>query len=507
MKLLVKENFDNVYVAREHQLGLIENIIADFPTQKNMIVHAGVGSGKSLLLRTFQRKYSGLIITPENVLVNQYADTYAPDLNYFIGKGNYHCEKLKTMACHVSQKIAPCHYAKSGGCKYNNSVARFERGDATVTNLMMAWIYRDEIAKLHNNRYIDEFHRTIGIIRSITNNIWKFKRKDFAVLKKAKLHTEDLFSDVHFTEFLKCYLDEKDLTEDERFRFNALYYIMKNTPQEMVREIKGTTLKHYSVRLNRGVFSNILGKKNIVCSGTLLPHDIAEIFGDSSNYKEYRVPNVIPPENKPIVFWAQQQSHAFGKLNITKLCEQILQIVHMSDKNVLCHITYGMGDELLPLIKRNINRKWKVFAFEDNELKKQTVDEFKESAARGGNNLLIGGGLSEGIDLKGDLARINIITKIMFPNMNDEFVKKRMALADGQVWYTLETLKVLLQQIGRTTRGPDDKSVVVILDPAGPKLIDDCNKLGVLTKDFLDSRRYYEKSDKSGLIKEILLEM
>jgi Rad3-related DNA helicase len=504
MQHLKKEAFDNVYSPREHQLGAIDFVNNNFSTEKNLIIHAQVGAGKSSLLRSFQRKYGGVIITPENVLVNQYVDTYAPDLNHFIGKSNYKCEKIKTMPCHVSQKIAPCHYAKIGACKYNNACGRFENGDATVTNLMMAWIYREEITKLHPNRYIDEFHRTIGIVRSITNNTWKFKRKDFAVLKKTKLRMDDLFSDVHFTTFLRAYLEETDLTEDERFRLNALYFIMKEKPQEFVRTIKDTTMKHYNVKLNPHIFSNILGKRNVVCSGTLLPHDIAEIFGDAANYKEYRVPNVIPAENKPIVFWPQQESHAFGKLNTAKLCEQILQAINISGKNAICHITYGMGDELIPLLKKNIGRKWKLFTFEDNDLKKQTVDEFKLSAANSDHNLLIGGGLSEGLDLKGDLARLNIITKIMFPNMGDEFVKKRMALSDGQVWYTLETLKVLLQQIGRTTRGPDDWSVTAILDPAVSKLIADCKKLGVLTQDFIESIRYYEKTDRTGLIKELL---
>jgi Rad3-related DNA helicase len=79
--------------------------------------------------------------------------------------------------------------------------------------------------------------------------------------------------------------------------------------------------------------------------------------------------------------------------------------------------------------------------------------------------------MAEGIDLKGDLCRVNIIPKLNWPDLNDEVVKKRRSLADGQEWYAMQTLKTLMQQVGRSTRSQEDYSATYILDPMFSRMV------------------------------------
>jgi Rad3-related DNA helicase len=80
-------------------------------------------------------------------------------------------------------------------------------------------------------------------------------------------------------------------------------------------------------------------------------------------------------------------------------------------------------------------------------------------------------GCSEGVDLPGDVCRVNIVPLLYRLNIGDAVIKKRMAKEDGRQWYNYETVKALIQQAGRSTRGTEDYSITYVLDPALPRLI------------------------------------
>jgi Rad3-related DNA helicase len=75
-------------------------------------------------------------------------------------------------------------------------------------------------------------------------------------------------------------------------------------------------------------------------------------------------------------------------------------------------------------------------------------------------------GMAEGVDLKGDLCHVNIIPKLQFSYLGDPWVQKRKELHDGDLWYSLATVKWMLQAAGRSTRSEKDYSEIYILDQA-----------------------------------------
>ena len=76
--------------------------------------------------------------------------------------------------------------------------------------------------------------------------------------------------------------------------------------------------------------------------------------------------------------------------------------------------------------------------------------------------VLLSPSMAEGVDLKGDASRFQVICKIPYPYLGDKLVKKRMN--KWKWWYPLQTAKVIVQSVGRSIRNEDDHAITYILD-------------------------------------------
>jgi Rad3-related DNA helicase len=78
------------------------------------------------------------------------------------------------------------------------------------------------------------------------------------------------------------------------------------------------------------------------------------------------------------------------------------------------------------------------------------------------NITLIGPTLYEGVDFYDERCRINILSKVQFPNLGDKYTKLKMNEVPG--WYEQETLNKFIQAYGRGVRHLNDSAVFIILD-------------------------------------------
>ena len=76
--------------------------------------------------------------------------------------------------------------------------------------------------------------------------------------------------------------------------------------------------------------------------------------------------------------------------------------------------------------------------------------------------ILVSSSMSEGVDLKGNLSCFQVLCKVPFPYLGDKVVKKKMSRWDW--WYTTETIRSIIQSIGRSIRSENDKALTYILD-------------------------------------------
>lgn len=68
--------------------------------------------------------------------------------------------------------------------------------------------------------------------------------------------------------------------------------------------------------------------------------------------------------------------------------------------------------------------------------------------------VLISPSLYTGVDLKDDLSRFQIITKVQYPNLNDRWIYAKRHL--DRDWYNLQTALRLVQAYGRSIRSKED---------------------------------------------------
>ena len=79
--------------------------------------------------------------------------------------------------------------------------------------------------------------------------------------------------------------------------------------------------------------------------------------------------------------------------------------------------------------------------------------------------VLFGCGMDTGLDLKGDLCRLNVVLKSGFPSMGDLWVIKRFYSGIlGQRQYENDAMRLLIQALGRSVRSANDWSITIFTD-------------------------------------------
>ncbi|MDE1828725.1 MAG: ATP-dependent DNA helicase [Thaumarchaeota archaeon] len=104
-----------------------------------------------------------------------------------------------------------------------------------------------------------------------------------------------------------------------------------------------------------------------------------------------------------------------------------------------------------------------------------TQDEVIQEHAMDENGVLLSSSLWEGVDLKDDLSRFQIIAKAPYPNMSEKRTKIKMQ--KFPLWYKSQTLVKLLQGFGRSIRSEDDWAVTYVLDEAANDLLYQCKSM------------------------------
>ena len=98
-----------------------------------------------------------------------------------------------------------------------------------------------------------------------------------------------------------------------------------------------------------------------------------------------------------------------------------------------------------------------------------TQDEILQEHSFDEDGVLLSSSLWEGVDLKDDLSRFQIIAKVPYPNLSEKRTKVKMQ--KFPLWYKSQTLTKLLQGFGRSIRSEDDWAVTYVLDSAASDLL------------------------------------
>lgn len=112
----------------------------------------------------------------------------------------------------------------------------------------------------------------------------------------------------------------------------------------------------------------------------------------------------------------------------------------------------------------------------------KTQDDVIKEHADSKDGVLVSSSLWQGVDLKDDLSRFQIIAKAPYPNYTEKWVKSKMERYS--LWYASQTITKLLQGFGRSVRSEQDWAVTYVLDAAVEPLLN--NSKNLVPKSYYD---------------------
>jgi Rad3-related DNA helicase len=169
--------------------------------------------------------------------------------------------------------------------------------------------------------------------------------------------------------------------------------------------------------------------------------------------------SIFPVENRPIrALNVAQLSYASMATSLESIARAVDQIMdrHAAERGVIHTTTYQQVNYIMEHVS------------EANRARLVTTEgTFERSvllAIHGttGASVLISPSLYQGVDLKDDLSRFQVIVKVPYPDQSERRTKVKLERDRG--WYDWQTALRLVQTYGRSVRSETDHAVTYVLD-------------------------------------------
>ena len=237
-------------------------------------------------------------------------------------------------------------------------------------------------------------------------------------------------------------------------------YLTRNKSPGLKVELKPLTIVDYTENLlhfgeTRLFMTGTLGSKNMFCKWIGLDPD-------ETYYIYHKSP--FPVEHRPIIRdYAGKMSGWNKELNEPnwKNDDALLKIHdiledHKDEKGVIHVSSNDQAWYIVNELKGLCHRYLKV-AYGPN--REQHIRDFEDDES---NMVLVGAGIKDGVDFKGDKCRFQILFKMPFPSLAGAQVNIRKRY--DPTWYIYQTVMPLMQAYGRGIRDVTDYCTTYVLD-------------------------------------------
>ncbi|HET9806046.1 MAG TPA: helicase C-terminal domain-containing protein [Nitrososphaeraceae archaeon] len=256
---------------------------------------------------------------------------------------------------------------------------------------------------------------------------------------------------------------------------NKNNWLVTNIDRKSRDSIKKITLTPLDIST---YFKEILDLSNygLFMSATILNKEyLCKISGLSEDeIKFIRIKKSdFPKENRPIhlmnVAWLNSKNMMENLPTIAKTVNNIMSI-HKNEKGIIHTTSYFQ----LEFIKNNLNKE-NLGRLIETSPNTDRIEILQRHIRDSKPTVLISPSFYQGLDLKDDLSRFQIIIKIPYPDLSD---KKVAALRKKDMnWYLWNTVVRLTQTYGRSIRSKDDHASTYILDSNINYLLRNANEM------------------------------
>ena len=502
---------------RDAQKDAIEFALKAFfeEDKKFVVIEAGTGVGKSAIGLALSRTVSahsapaefkpgGYFITTQKILQDQYLRDFGSPKGTMLSlksSANFQCTYHKANTCadslralKVADKSSAFFKNCAHHCVYRQAKQAFISGEEGVTNFSYFLAETVYAGRLQPRRVlvVDEAHNAdmelskfieIDISERFASTALKIEMPEIKTQHQAitwvrEQYEPKLASHVkHMEQMLEKYVGLKDKLKEfttvaKRFelldkhickvhRFLKIYddenWIFNLIPAEgqagRKLEFKPVDVSHYA---DEFLFRH--GNKVILMSATILDKEgFCGLLGIKPEDCSFiSIPSPFPVENKPILV-SPVGSMSAGKIDVTlpRLANAVTEILrnHPNEKGIIhCH-SYKIANYLMKNVK---SARLLTHSSTDRD------ETLSKHIAGTQPTVLLSPSMTEGVDLKDDSSRFQVLCKVPYPYLGDKIVKKRMHRWPW--WYPLQTAKTIVQSVGRSVRSETDHAVTYILD-------------------------------------------
>jgi len=218
---------------------------------------------------------------------------------------------------------------------------------------------------------------------------------------------------------------------------------------------------------------------------------------DDGQIVQYRFPSSFDSEIRPVRFFDTPSINNKNKSDkFPTICELIDQIVqrpeHLDEKGLIHSVSYANEQ----MIRNNVSRatRRRLLSHDDRD-RDEVLDEFEETSEP---RILMSPSMYEGVDLKYDKSRFQILPKVPYLYRGSKVVQYKEA--QDPRWYSWRTAIRIVQAIGRSVRAEDDYAKTYILDGGFKRFLE---RNGELLPDYL-TEDALERGDIRALLEESL---
>jgi Rad3-related DNA helicase len=511
---------------REQQDEAIKFAFDAFFNQKKrfVIIEMGTGGGKSPLAVTLARYFKHKVkpadsyekgswfLTTQKILQNQYVKDFGPpkgEMASVKSASNYQCDYFTKNRCsdslHLLKQADPdsrFFKACSFNCKYKVAKKNFIASSQSITNFPYFLTETSYVGKIKPRQLliIDECHTieeelskfieitisekfSIGILDLHMPDKIDDQKKSFQWIKnkysptldeKINAITKELkeLQDLGQEESdeAKKITSHKDKLENHQNKIQKFLslYNKENWVYNLIPAWNKSGRKMEFKPIDVGQYSNEylfrFGEKILLLSATVLNKEAyCESIGiDPKQAAFISIDSPFPKENTPVFYFPVGD---MSKAGIDSTLPEMANIVkalleeHKNEKGIIHTRTFKIANYLMEHIK---DSRLLIHNSDDRE------DILNKHCKSKKPTVLVSPSSTEGLDLKDDLSRFQIVCKIHWPYLGDELVKRR--INKYTYWYSYQAVKHLIQARGRSIRTEDDYAVTYILDDAFEQL-------------------------------------
>ena len=504
---------------RDAQTYAIDKILDAYinKNKSTVILEAGTGVGKSAIAMTVARyltekfdnneeenyEQGSYFLTTQKILQKQYTKDFGKPKGRMCSiesSSNYGCSYHKKNTCQESQRMLRAESSESRffkacvfNCKYKNAKKDFIESSESVTNFPYFVTESTYSRKILPRKFlvIDESHNAESELskfievkiserfcKSTLKLSWPNQTTQFQVVKwineiyfpKVKsqlLHFEKMLKKTGLKERISEFTSvsrQYDMLSSHVEKIDTFlsHYDKDNWVMEEI-EPEGRSQRKFSFRaIDISPFAKNyllrMGKRSLLMSATILDKDtFCKSLGlDISDVEFISIDTPFSEENRPVyVYPIGSMSAKYINSTLPKMASAIKEILksHKGEKGIIhCH-TFRIAN----YIKKNIRSKR--LLIHNSENRDRILNRHITSSE---NTVLLSPSMCEGVDLKDDLSRFQIIVKVPYPYLGDPLIRKRMN--KWEKWYPLQTAKTIVQAAGRSIRSESDSATTYILD-------------------------------------------